>query len=95
MPPAATLTPPRPPGIRTDHDDHGLTAAQLRALLDPLAADYRAAIVRTAALPNPERVAALRERIAAYSLAFSAALGDATDDATAILRGPRRMGGRR
>jgi hypothetical protein len=72
-----------------------LTNDELAALFRPLARDYQAAIVFSAGLGFRDRARVLRQRLAAYSDALARSLGDAHDGATAVLRGPRRIGGRR
>ncbi len=84
--------PAQPPAPHTTHDGllrDILSAEQLTALFAPLARDYRAAIVLSAGLGFRDRSRALRCRLDAYTEGLGAALDQAKDEATALLRGPR------
>ncbi len=71
-----------------------LTDAELAALFRPLSRDYARIVAATSHLTNAERAPLVLERIEAYSAAFSDAIVQAVDDATAATLGQWARGGR-
>jgi hypothetical protein len=92
--PGASKTPPAPLPYPPAVAVALYSAEDLRERFVFLRRDYCRIIAGTNHLPNKERFALVRQRLAEYSDALADALGDAADDAAILMRDQRsRHGG--